>query len=107
MPSSSGTLTYGQRLDCILRSDAVVALPGGVGSLAEWTTAWASAQTEGRPRVLALIGSGWSSLMKCLREVLIASAEDFEWLALVDDIEELVPRIAAGLACRRDSMARG
>ena len=99
--------TYGQRLDAIIGADAVVALPGGVGSLAEWTMAWASAQTEGRPRVLVLVGPGWSSLVEHMRGVLIAADEDYEWLEFTEDPEELPALIAAGLERTHNSRARG
>jgi uncharacterized protein (TIGR00730 family) len=103
----SWNTSYGERIDKIVGADAVVALPGGVGSLAEWTMAWASAQTEGSPRVLVLLGHGWSSLVGHMRGVLIAGDEDYEWLELTDEPDDVPARITAGLARRHRSVARG
>lgn len=100
-------LSYGERLDKMTGADAVVALPGGVGTLAEWTLAWMSLQTEDRPRVLVLVGERWSNLVSGLREVLFADERDFAWLDLAADADEVVDRILAGLTRDGPHLARG
>jgi uncharacterized protein (TIGR00730 family) len=49
-------------LDLINQCDAAIALPGGVGTLAEIAMMWNQMQTEAiRPRPLVLVGSGWNN----------------------------------------------
>ncbi|MCL5428571.1 MAG: LOG family protein [Chloroflexi bacterium] len=53
--------TLRERLYCLIEScDAALALPGGVGTLAEIATMWSQMQTQSLPaRPLILIGDGW------------------------------------------------
>ena len=49
--------------------DVVIALPGGVGTLAEITLLWNRMIVEAAPRrKLVLIGEGWRSTFHCLFE---------------------------------------
>jgi uncharacterized protein (TIGR00730 family) len=54
-----------QRLYALIEEcDAAIALPGGVGTLAEITTMWSQMQVLAtRPRPLILIGVGWQTMM--------------------------------------------
>lgn len=54
-----------QRLYALIdECDAAIALPGGVGTLAEIATMWSQMQvSDSQPRPLILIGSGWQTLM--------------------------------------------
>ena len=87
--------SYGERIDKIAAADAVVALPGGVGTLAEWTLAWMSIQTENQPRVLVLVGERWSNLVSRLSGVLFADQKDYAHLDFADEPDEIVDRIWA------------
>ncbi|MEX2161885.1 MAG: LOG family protein [Anaerolineales bacterium] len=53
--------TLRERLYCLIEScDAALALPGGVGTLAEIAAMWSQMQTRSMPaRQLILIGPGW------------------------------------------------
>jgi predicted Rossmann-fold nucleotide-binding protein len=99
--------SYGERIDKIAAADAVVALPGGVGTLAEWTLAWMSIQTENQPRVLVLVGERWSNLVSRLSGVLFAEQKDYALLEFADEPDEIVDRILGGLSRDASPLARG
>lgn len=58
---------YGARLAHILTCDAVIALPGGVGTLSEMFVVWATIQTESQAPVLVVLGEGWEPLLEAAR----------------------------------------
>lgn len=89
--------TYGARLNHIERSDAVVALPGGIGTLSELTLAWAARQTEGRTPPLVLLGDCWPPLLAAIGEHLIVNPDDMRLLHCVDSPEEALQVIKSGL----------
>jgi uncharacterized protein (TIGR00730 family) len=99
--------SYGERVDKIASADAVVALPGGVGTLAEWALAWMSTQTENQPRVLVLVGERWSNLVSQLSSVLFADEADYAHLAFANEPDEVVDRIRGGLSRLASPLARG
>jgi uncharacterized protein (TIGR00730 family) len=82
--------TYGERLNHILRCDAVIALPGGVGTLSEMAVAWSASQTEGRALPIILLGDCWPPLVASFREHLIISDQDLNLLRFADSPEEAV-----------------
>jgi uncharacterized protein (TIGR00730 family) len=88
---------YGTRLNHLLRCDAIIALPGGVGTLSEMTVAWASSQTEGRSLPIVLLGDCWPPLAQSFREHLVISDEDLGLLLFTASPEEAVQAIQAEL----------
>lgn len=88
---------YGTRLNHIQRCDAVVALPGGIGTLSELTLAWAARQTEGRSTPLVLLGDCWPPLVAAIRAHLIVGEEDVQLLHCVNSPEEVLQVIKSGL----------
>lgn len=58
--------TLRQRLFALIENcDAAVAMPGGVGTLAELGEMWSHLQTGGiTPRPLILVGAGWREVME-------------------------------------------
>jgi len=51
--------------------DAAIALPGGIGTLAEIAVMWSQMQiSPTRPRPLVLVGSGWQQVLAMLYETL-------------------------------------
>lgn len=56
------------RLYCLVEScDVAMALPGGVGTLAEIAVMWSQMQTQTLPaRPLVLIGNGWKQIFETL-----------------------------------------
>jgi uncharacterized protein (TIGR00725 family) len=92
---------YGTRINHIIRCDAVVALPGGVGTLAELMMAWSASQTEGRSLPLVLLGDCWPPLIASIRENLIVSDPDIALLRFARDPDEALRELQAGLQDRR------
>lgn len=88
---------YGTRLNYIQQSNAVIALPGGVGTLSELTLAWAARQTEARPVPLILLGDCWAPLMGTIHECLIVGDEDLQLLHFARSPEEAVAAVKEGL----------
>jgi len=88
---------YGARLNHLLGCDAIIALPGGVGTLSEVAMAWAASQTEDRPLLLILLGACWPPVIKSIREHLIVSDVDHNLLRFAGSPEEAVQAIRAGL----------
>lgn len=60
--------TLRERLYCLVEScDAAIALPGGVGTLAEIAVMWSQMQTQALPpRPLILIGGGWKKIFETM-----------------------------------------
>jgi|SRR5579883_1399967 len=88
---------YGMRMNHLLHCQALVALPGGVGTLAEMASAWAAAQTEGRSLPLILLGSCWPPLLQTIREHLVVNDRDLDLLRLAARPEEALQQLQAGL----------
>ncbi|MBN2551073.1 MAG: LOG family protein [Anaerolineales bacterium] len=58
---------HGRLLSLINECDAAIALPGGVGTLAEIVMMWNLMQTAAIPtRPLVLVGDGWAEMMAAL-----------------------------------------
>jgi hypothetical protein len=86
--------TIRQRLFALIEScDAALALPGGVGTLAEVTVMWNHMQTEALPpRPLVLIGPGWQELFGTFWRVFDPHipTQHRSLLTFVKDIEEVI-----------------
>jgi predicted Rossmann-fold nucleotide-binding protein len=67
---------YPGRLRHLLSCDAVVALDGGIGTLAEAAAVWAALQTEPGAARLVLLGAGWPGLLAAFGGALVADAAD-------------------------------
>ncbi len=92
---------YGTRINHIIRCDAVVALPGGIGTLAELMMAWSASQTEGRSLPLVLLGDCWPPLIASIRENLVVSDPDIALLRFARNPEEAMRELQAGLQEKR------
>ncbi len=88
---------YGTRLNYILHCEAVIALPGGVGTLSEMAVAWSAIQTERRALPLVLLGDVWLRVIKAIRENLVMSDVDLNLLRFAASPEEAVREVRAGL----------
>jgi uncharacterized protein (TIGR00730 family) len=89
--------SYGERISHILRCDAIVAMPGGVGTLSEMAMTWAALQTEQRAQPLVLLGDGWPPVIQAIRASLIVGDHDLRLLRFAASPEEAVREILAGL----------
>ena len=86
--------TLFERLEALIASDALVALPGGAGTLGEVALAWNLRQMElMAPKPIVLVGSRWKSLVDGFREHLIIDEHDLALLVLVNTIEGVVPAL--------------
>ncbi len=92
---------YGTRINHIIHCDAVIALPGGVGTLAELMIAWSASQTEGRALPLVLLGACWPPIIKAIRENLVVSDADIDLLRFTTSPEEALREIQMGLQDKR------
>jgi uncharacterized protein (TIGR00730 family) len=83
--------TLFERLEALVESDALVALPGGAGTLGEVALAWNLRQMELMPaKPVILVGDAWGQLVQSFRELLIVNERDLELLTLVDTIEDAI-----------------
>jgi hypothetical protein len=88
-----------ERLYCLIEScDAAMALPGGVGTLAEIAVMWSQMQTQALPeRPLILIGSGWRKIFDTLfnemKSNILASHRDL--LHFAKNADEAISMLAS------------
>ena len=75
---------YPARLAHFLSCDAVVALDGGVGTLAELAIAWAAALTEPDAPQLVALGGRWRRILAALEAELIVAPGTFALIEVVD-----------------------
>ena len=92
---------YGMRINHILRCAAVIALPGGVGTLSEMAMVWAASQTEKRPLPLILLGDCWPPVMQAIREHLVVSDKDLGLLRFATSPEDAMQEVHTGLQEKR------
>lgn len=88
------------------RSDAVIALPGGPGTLDELieVLTWRQLGLHARPVVLVNAGGYWEPLMALLEHVIshgFAERRFLSFLELVDDAEAAVDRVEALLGAAK------
>jgi uncharacterized protein (TIGR00725 family) len=88
---------YATRLGHLLRCDAVIALPGGVGTLSEMAVVWASIQTEPGAPPLILLGDCWPPVVAAIGENLVVSDRDTDLLTLARTPEEAIAAVNAAL----------
>src|SRR6195256_1210581 len=90
-----GSDGYGARLGHLLRCAAVIALPGGVGTLSEVSVIWAAATTEATPLTIVLLGEGWPPLLEAFRKHLVVGRDDLKLLRIATTPEEAVEALTA------------
>jgi uncharacterized protein (TIGR00730 family) len=91
------SVNYGTRLNHFLHCEAVIALPGGVGTLSEMAIVWAASQTERRSLPLVLLGDCWPPVIKSIREHLVVGDVDLNLLRFAATPEEALQEIHMGL----------
>jgi uncharacterized protein (TIGR00730 family) len=82
---------YAERMRHLLAARVVVALPGGVGTLAEASAVWAAAQTEPGSASLVVVGAGWARLLEAFGRELVVDASDLGLAHVADRVEDVVP----------------
>jgi len=84
---------YAQRLAHLLATRVAVALPGGIGTLAEASAVWAAAQTEPGTARLVLVGAGWRRLVGAFGAELVVDEKDLALPVIVDSVAEVVAAV--------------
>jgi uncharacterized protein (TIGR00730 family) len=84
---------YAQRLAHLLATRVAVALPGGIGTLAEAAAVWAAAQTEPGTARLVLVGAGWRRLVEAFGAELVVDEKDLALPVVVDSVAEVVAAV--------------
>lgn len=84
------------------KSDAFIAFPGGIGTIEEIIEmmTWAQLGRHSRPIIFVNIGGYWDPLLKMLDHVIeegFARSSVHSLYAVVDRIEDVLPRVSAGL----------
>lgn len=96
---------YAERLRLLMAADVVVALPGGIGTLAEASMVWGAAQTEPGAAQLVMVGRSWEAVRDVVGENLIADPADVAIARCVATVDDVVPAVRDALA--HPSAARG
>ena len=81
---------YAERLTHILSADVVIALPGGIGTLAEATVVWSALQTEPGAARLVLYGPAWHRLVQDFGDELVVGLPDLQLARVALDVEQAV-----------------
>lgn len=76
---------YAERLRHLLSCDAIVALAGGVGTLAEAAIAWSALQTEPHAAHLVLLGTQWQRLLDAFTADLVIGPQDLKLVHFADN----------------------
>jgi len=97
------SMNYGERTNHILHCDAIIALPGGVGTLSEMALVWAAIQTEKRAQPLILFGECWLPVIEAIRANLVVGDHDLYLLRFAASPEEAMREVHAGLRDDRRS----
>ena len=88
--------TLFERLEALVESDALVALPGGAGTLGEVALAWNLRQMDlMSAKPIVLVGGQWRRMAAAFRELLIVDDRDLALLAVVDGIDDVIPALDA------------
>lgn len=84
---------YAQRLGHLLATRVAVALPGGIGTLAEASGVWEAAQTEIGAAQLVFVGKAWARVVDAFAAELVIDDGDTAIPVLVDEVDDVVPAI--------------
>jgi uncharacterized protein (TIGR00730 family) len=83
--------TLFERLEALVESDALIALPGGAGTLGEVALAWNLRQMDLMPpKHVILVGRDWSQMVEAFRRHLIIGDHDLALLTAVDTVDDAV-----------------
>jgi uncharacterized protein (TIGR00725 family) len=86
--------TYPERLAHFLATDAVVAVDGGIGTLAEAAIVWAALQTEPSAPELIFVGAGWPEVLASFGAHLVIDDRDLGLVTVCPDPRAAIAHIA-------------
>jgi uncharacterized protein (TIGR00730 family) len=89
---------YAERLRHLLTADAVIALPGGIGTLSEASIVWAAAQTESGAAALVLVGDAWQGVRDAIGTGLVVDQADVALARCVATVDDVVAAVHDTLA---------
>jgi uncharacterized protein (TIGR00730 family) len=89
-----------RKLEMFERSDAIVVLPGGIGTLEEFfeILSWRTLGLHTKPIVIVDTNGYWQPLFQLLHKVVeggFAERSHLDHVAFVSDLEQVLPAIAA------------
>jgi uncharacterized protein (TIGR00730 family) len=89
-----------RKLEMFERSDAIVVLPGGIGTLEEFfeILSWRTLGLHTKPIVIVDLGGYWKPLAALLRSIVEGGFADrghLDLVAFIDDLDQLLPTLAA------------
>ncbi len=88
-------------LHLVMNNDAMIALPGGIGTLSEVALAWSLLQTgELTPRPLVLLGPVWRETIRAFAQAETIRPRDLDLLYLATSSETAVAYVKQSLATR-------
>jgi predicted Rossmann-fold nucleotide-binding protein len=93
--------TYPERLAHFLGADAIVAVDGGIGTLAEAAIVWAALQTEPDGPDLIFLGAGWPAVLESLGAHLVIDDRDLGLVTICADPRLAIAHIAKTRPGRR------
>jgi predicted Rossmann-fold nucleotide-binding protein len=82
--------TYAQRLAHLLQTRVTIALPGGIGTLAEASGIWEAAQTEIGAAQLVFVGDAWRRLLATFAHELVIDEHDLAIPIVVNEVDEVI-----------------
>jgi uncharacterized protein (TIGR00725 family) len=99
--------SYPERLGHLLDCDAMVALDGGIGTIAELTVGWSVRQTESRAPALVVAGHAWPALLATITEHMIIGADDLALVSVAETAEDVIAAIERQVRLGRKAEPRG
>jgi uncharacterized protein (TIGR00730 family) len=89
-----------RKLEMFERSDAIVVLPGGIGTLEEFfeILSWRTLGLHTKPIVIIDQGGYWKPLAALLRSIVdggFADRSHLDLVAFIDDLDQLLPTLSA------------
>jgi hypothetical protein len=89
-----------RKLEMFERSEAIVVLPGGIGTLEEFfeVLSWRTLGLHTKPIVIIDKGGYWQPLAELLRSCVeggFAAATHLDVVSVIDDLDQLLPTLAA------------
>ena len=95
--------TLFERLEALVESDALIALPGGAGTLGEVALAWNLRQMGlMSPKPVIVVGQGWRQMLDAFRANLVVDERDIALLRAVDSVDEAVAALEDSAHVRAD-----
>ena len=85
--------SYPERISHLLDSNFLIAMDGGMGTLAELTLTWSMAQTEKNSPQIIIYGKSIKALIDSFEQHLMINKSDLEIPIFIDDVDALIAYI--------------